>query len=124
MVMLRDWIAAVDQHRAGESDAALATINAWTYDDLELMRPYVEALAGAPLETIRDRAKRRHRLIGTVDLAAIRELTKRPRPRAATSTPSASAPPSCTPTRRCQDPSAVVVPPPPSRQCRHAGRAK
>ena len=46
------WIKAVDGHSAGESDAALRTINDWTYNDLELMRPYVELLVDA--QTCRD----------------------------------------------------------------------
>ena len=47
------------EHAAGESDAALATITAWTYNDLELMRAYVEALAEVPNDN-RDRVRRRH----------------------------------------------------------------
>jgi tetratricopeptide (TPR) repeat protein len=73
MGMLNDWVKAVDAHRAGESDAALATITSWTYDDLELMRTYVETLAGAPTETNRDRLRRRS-AISTIDVAAIRDL--------------------------------------------------
>jgi tetratricopeptide (TPR) repeat protein len=75
MAMLRDWIAAVDQHAAGESDAALSRISEWTYNDLELMRPYVEALAAAPTERNRDRFRRRT-LISSDDLVAIRAQTK------------------------------------------------
>jgi tetratricopeptide (TPR) repeat protein len=75
MAILRDWIAAVDQHAAGESDAALATITAWTYNDLELMRAYVETLAGAPTARNRNRVRRRS-LISSDDLVAIREQTK------------------------------------------------
>lgn len=74
MGMLRDWITAVDQHVAGDFDPALATITAWTHNDLELMRPYVEALAGTPNNN-RDRARRRT-LIGSDDMAAIKEIAK------------------------------------------------
>jgi tetratricopeptide (TPR) repeat protein len=74
MGMLRDWINAVDQHAAGESDPALATITAWTHNDLELMRPYVEALAGTPNDN-RDRARRRT-MIRSDDMAAIKEIAK------------------------------------------------
>jgi tetratricopeptide (TPR) repeat protein len=75
MDLLRDWIKAVDGHSAGESDAALRTINDWTYNDLELMRPYVELLVDAPI--LRDDARgRRRSTIGMVDRALIRALTK------------------------------------------------
>jgi tetratricopeptide (TPR) repeat protein len=56
--MLSDWVVAVDQHTAGESDQALTRITAWTYDDLELMRTYVETLAEAPTVNNRDRGRR------------------------------------------------------------------
>src|SRR4029453_18801824 len=114
MEMLRNWIKAVDGHSAGESDAALLTINDWTYDDLELMGPYVELLVDAPIERNGARARRRS-TIDTIDRAAVRALTKDLtlrgdfdafRKRAAIlhtdSALSGSAP--------------VVVPPPPSRQ--------
>ena len=73
--MLRDWISAVPQHAVGESDAALARIGAWTYDDLEMMRAYVETLAGLPTRGNSDRARRRT-LIDDRDLFAIEELRK------------------------------------------------
>ena len=44
ILRLRGWIDAVDSHAAGQTDPALAIVTAWTYDDLELMRPYVEDL--------------------------------------------------------------------------------
>jgi tetratricopeptide (TPR) repeat protein len=75
MGMLKDWIKAADAHRAGESDAALAVITSWTYNDLEMIRTYVETLAGAPTIRNRDRVRRRS-LISTVDLAAIRDLAQ------------------------------------------------
>jgi hypothetical protein len=78
--LLRQWIIAVDAHGAGESDAALATVTGWTYDDLELMRPYVEALVGAPLRNNRDRGRRRTSVSST-DLQEIAELAKRQVPR-------------------------------------------
>ena len=73
--LLGHWIAAVDGHGAGESDAGLATVTGWTYDDLELMRPYVEAIVGAPLQNNRARARRRT-LLDDKDLQRIRELAK------------------------------------------------
>ena len=78
--MLRDWISAVQQHAVGESDAALARIGAWTYDDLEMMRAYVEALADLPIKDNRDRARRRS-LIDDQDRAEIAELRKLAVPR-------------------------------------------
>lgn len=80
MGMLRDWIGSVQQHAVGESDAALARIGAWTYDDLELMRAYVEALAGLPIKDHPDRARRRT-LIDDRDLAGIGDLRKLAVPR-------------------------------------------
>ena len=73
--MLRDWVAAVNGHAAGESDAALSSITAWTYDDLELMRAYLEALVDAPTRSNRERGKRRSSLGGD-DIDAIRDLEK------------------------------------------------
>ena len=80
MGMLRDWISAVQQHAVGESDAALARIGAWSYDDLDMMRAYVEALAGLPTKNDRDRARRRS-LIDDRGQAEIAELSKRAVPR-------------------------------------------
>lgn len=74
ILRLRGWIDAVDTHAAGQTDPALAVVTAWTYDDLELMRPYVEALVLAPSERNSDRAKRR-RGLGR-DESAILELTR------------------------------------------------
>jgi tetratricopeptide (TPR) repeat protein len=73
--MLRDWIAAVERHRAGEPDAPLSGITDWTYGDVELMRPYVEALIEAPVRNNRDR-QRRSTLLDRDDVAQIREITK------------------------------------------------
>ena len=75
MLMLRMWIDAVDQHRAGEADPAVDAISAWTYDDLEAMRPYVEFLVQAPLQGNAQRSMRRQRLTGS-DRAAIDELRR------------------------------------------------
>ena len=73
MLLLDSWIKAVDQHAAGESDEALARITNWNYNDLELMRGYVEALVELPLSN-RARETRR-RTVGR-DLAAIKELIR------------------------------------------------
>ena len=59
ILRLRGWIDAVDKHAAGQTDAALAVVTAWTYDDLELMRPYVEALCRPPAAQRSARAMRR-----------------------------------------------------------------
>src|SRR5688572_17496734 len=75
MRMLHDWIAAVEAHAAGESDAALATITAWTYTDVELLRPFLEAFVDAPLRNNKGRQNRRS-LIAKGDLAAIREVAR------------------------------------------------
>jgi tetratricopeptide (TPR) repeat protein len=77
--MLSDWVIAVDQHTAGESDAALNRVTAWTYDDLELMRPYVEALVEAPTATNRDRGRRSTLLRGDdkVQVSTLREEVRR-----------------------------------------------
>jgi tetratricopeptide (TPR) repeat protein len=72
--LLRGWIDAVEKHAAGETDAPLATVTAWTYEDLELMRPYVEALVVAPSDRNSARGKRR-RSLGR-DAVEILELTR------------------------------------------------
>ncbi len=74
ILRLRGWIDAVDMHAAGQTDQALAVVTAWTYDDLELMRPYVEALVLAPPDRNIDRVRRRRRL--GRDESAILELTR------------------------------------------------
>ena len=74
ILRLRGWIAAVDAHAAGQTDPALAVITAWTYDDLELMRPYVETLVIAPPDRNRDRVNRQRRI--RREVAAILELTR------------------------------------------------
>src|SRR5690242_2008580 len=72
--MLNDWIAAVGQHDAGQRDAPLSRISAWSVDDLEMMRAYVEALAGLPNDNPQ-RATRRRQISGT-DMAAIARRAK------------------------------------------------
>ena len=62
ILRLRGWIDAVDAHAAGHTDPALGVVTEWTYDDLELMRPYVEALVLAPLARNSDRVIRRRGL--------------------------------------------------------------
>ena len=74
ILLLRGWIDAVDTHAAGRTDPALAVVTAWTYDHLELLRPYVEALVLAPPERNSDRLKRRRRL--GPDERAILEMTE------------------------------------------------
>lgn len=75
ILMLKVWIGAVDQHRAGETDASVDILNAWTYNDLEAMRPAIEFLVMAPLESNAQRATRRKRLTGT-QRAAIDEVRR------------------------------------------------
>jgi len=74
MAMLRDWVSFVDEHTAGETDAALDSLTGWSYDDLDLLQAYVEALTEAPLNT-QPRDIRRRQITG-VDLAEIKERTK------------------------------------------------
>jgi len=74
MVMLHDWVRFVDEHTAGDTDAALDSLNAWTYNDLELLQAYVEALTEVPPNT-QFRGTRRQQ-IADVDLAEIKERTK------------------------------------------------
>jgi hypothetical protein len=69
--MLHEWIAAVDEHTAGESDAALARITSWTMDDLDVMRGWVEVFAEVPASN-RDRATRRR----AVPFAEVQKRTK------------------------------------------------
>ena len=75
VLMLQVWSGAVDQHRAGETDAAVDILNAWTYDDLEAMRPSIEFLVMAPLDGNSQRATRRKRLT-SADRAAIDEVRR------------------------------------------------
>ena len=74
ILRLRGWIDAVDAHAAGQTDPALAVVTAWTYDDLELMRPYVEAVLLAPPDRNRDRVSRRRRI--RREMSAILEMTR------------------------------------------------
>jgi len=73
ILLLRDWIDAVGHHRAGETDPALSTIGEWTYEDVELMRPFLESLVGAQPRGNEERRQRLSRLTAA-DQAAIREL--------------------------------------------------
>lgn len=73
MQMLNEWIVMVDRHAAGERDEALAKIGAWTADELDMIRAYVEAFSGVPLDN-GNRAARRRQISGT-DLAAIKQRT-------------------------------------------------
>jgi len=73
--VLLDWIVAVREHRAGESDKALSTITAWTYDDLEEMRPLLETLVDAPTKNNPQRARRRSRVTAG-EMEAVREALK------------------------------------------------
>ena len=75
ILKLRVWIGAVDQHRAGEVDASVEVLTAWTYNDLEAMRPSIEFLVMAPLQSNSERAARRKRLSGA-DRAAIDEVRR------------------------------------------------
>ena len=74
MGMLRDWVRFVDEHTAGDTDAALDSLTAWTYNDLELLQAYVEALTEVP-PNAQFRGIRRQQ-ISDVDLAEIKERTK------------------------------------------------
>lgn len=42
------WSAAVDEHRAGETDAALGRIVSWSYHDIETMIGAIAVLVGGP----------------------------------------------------------------------------
>jgi tetratricopeptide (TPR) repeat protein len=75
MPALLEWTAAVRQHDPGQSDQALSTITAWTYDDIEKMRPLLEKLVDAPTNTNYERGRRRSRL-SPRDMEAIREALK------------------------------------------------
>lgn len=72
--LLKQWVAAVDEHTPGEHDAALDRISTWGYDDLELMQGYVAALAEVPRNTSA-RERRRSRL-DQVEVVQIRAMTK------------------------------------------------
>jgi tetratricopeptide (TPR) repeat protein len=72
MRWLHEWVMAVDAHVAGERDDPLATVAAWTINDVELMRPYLEAFAGVPVNTS-PRTLRRQMISGN-DFAAIKRL--------------------------------------------------
>lgn len=74
--MLRDWADAVDEHRAGEEDDALSKIGEWSYNDLEVMQPFLEAFVGTPQRNDDLRAaKRRTHLTGR-DQAMVRKESK------------------------------------------------
>jgi tetratricopeptide (TPR) repeat protein len=65
ILMLRIWIDAVDRHTAGEADSSVDVLNAWTYNDLESMRPFVEYFVEAPIDGNPQRRTRRSRLTRT-----------------------------------------------------------
>ena len=70
---LHDWVLAVDSHQAGERDTALRSIGEWTYDNIDMMRAYVELLVELPNDN-RERATRR-RQISRGDVAKVRQRT-------------------------------------------------
>lgn len=72
--MLKDWIRAVDEHAPGEHDAAVVRISEWTYDDLDLMQAYVQAVTGVPLNT--NPRKLRRQKLTSAELIEIKERTK------------------------------------------------
>ncbi|HEX6162135.1 MAG TPA: tetratricopeptide repeat protein [Vicinamibacterales bacterium] len=69
MRMFSEWLDAVEQHVPGEEDAALARIVAWTADDVEAMRGYIELLSGLPNDNPARAARQRR--ISRSDRAAI-----------------------------------------------------
>jgi tetratricopeptide (TPR) repeat protein len=69
--MLNEWIRSVDEHRAGEKDAALARVAAWNHDELEIMRGYVQVFAEVPVSSP-ERVARRRAIAG--HLGTIRDL--------------------------------------------------
>src|SRR5262245_28230396 len=75
VLRLRGWIDAVDRHAAGQADAALRSVTDWTYEDLELMRPYIEAFVQAPKQGNQARVRRGRNVYGS-DAAAVGELTR------------------------------------------------
>src|SRR5262245_49986659 len=79
MQLLHQWTVAVEQHQAGERDAALTSVSTWTNDELELMRAYVQLLVELPLTNNERRA--RTAKVPRADLAAIRGLAKNLRAR-------------------------------------------
>jgi hypothetical protein len=75
MPAILEWTAAVRQHEPGQSDQALATIAAWTYDDIDKMRPLLEKLVDAPAKNDYERGRRFSRLCPR-DMEAVREALK------------------------------------------------
>lgn len=69
--LLREWADAVVQHDAGESDAALASV-AWSYNDLELMQPFLEAFVDTPARNDDPRAVMRRARLSGRDRAMVR----------------------------------------------------
>ena len=69
--LLDEWIAAVDQHVPGQRDAGLESVAAWSLEDIDLVRGYIEVFSGVRNDTA-SRAFRR-RAINRMDLASIRE---------------------------------------------------
>lgn len=75
VLLLRAWTDAVDTHYAGQTDSALDVVTAWSYADLEHMRPYIEALVQAPTQGNQARARRGRNVSGR-DESAVAELTR------------------------------------------------
>jgi tetratricopeptide (TPR) repeat protein len=71
MRMLDEWIVMVDRHQVGERDEPLAKLGSWNVDDLTMMRAYVEAFSGVPLDNGQRAARRRQ--ISAADLAVIKQ---------------------------------------------------
>ena len=74
--MLREWADAVLRHHAGERDKALESLGEWTYNDLELMQPLLEAFVGTPERNDDLRAAARRARLSGRDRAMVREAAK------------------------------------------------
>ena len=77
--MLEEWITAVDRHVPGETDVALDRVANLTFEELELLRGYIETLSALPNQSAARAARRRQ--ISRSDVAMIqargRELRSR-----------------------------------------------
>lgn len=74
ILRLRGWIDAVERHSAGQSDEALGVVTAWPHEDLERMRPYIEALVQAPTQDNAARVRRRRN--SDINTTTVGELTR------------------------------------------------
>ena len=70
--VLNEWIQAVQRHVVGEQDDSVGRLASWSNEELEGLRPYVEALVG--FDARDEAARKRHTLVTLAERFSVREL--------------------------------------------------